>query len=174
VSAADLEQRLQALLDKQEIAELSHKYMRALDRLDRDLMLSVFHPDSTTDYGFFQGSGPDFVDYAQNALKDHISNQHLIGQILIDLEGDIAFGEVYYQAFHRFLIDGVETDLFVAGRYVDRYERRNEIWKFAFRSELVDWVRLDPATGKGMMPGAIWGARGADDLSSQRDRVRAL
>lgn len=173
-AASTSEARLQQLLDKQEIAELSHNYMRALDRLDRDLMLSVFHPDSTTDYGFFKGSGPDFVDYAQNALKDHISNQHMIGQILIDLEGDTAFGEVYYQAFHRFLLDGLETDLFVAGRYVDRYERRDGTWKFAFRSELVDWVRLDPTTGEGMMPGAIWGARGADDLSSQRDRVRTL
>ena len=64
--------------------------------------------------------------------------------------------------------------MFVAGRYVDRYERRDGAWKFAFRSELVDWVRLDPATGEGMMPGALWGARGADDLSSQRDRVRTL
>ncbi len=173
-AAQSSEARVQQLLDKQEIAELSHNYMRALDRLDRELMLSVFHPDATTDYGFFKGSGPDFVDFAQNALKDHISNQHMIGQILIDLEGDIAFGEVYYQAFHRFLVDDVETDLFVAGRYVDRYERRDGAWKFAFRSELVDWVRLDPATGEGMMPGAIWGARGADDLSSQRDRVRAL
>ena len=79
--------QIRELLDKQEIAELSHKYMRALDRLDKELMLSVFHPDATTDYGFFQGSGPDFVDYAQNALKDHISNQHMIGQILIDVEG---------------------------------------------------------------------------------------
>ena len=174
MSASELNERLQGLADKQEIAELSHNYMRGLDRLDRELMLSVFHPDSTTDYGFFKGSGPDFVDYAQNALKDHISNQHMIGQVLIDLEGDTAFGEVYYQAFHRFLIDDVETDLFVAGRYVDRYERRDGAWKFAFRSELVDWVRLDPATGDGMMPGALWGARGADDLSSQRDRVRTL
>ena len=79
MSTSELEQRLQELTDKQEIAELSHNYMRGLDRLDRELMLSVFHPDSTTDYGFFKGSGPDFVDYAQNALKDHISNQHMIG-----------------------------------------------------------------------------------------------
>ena len=138
------EARVQQLLDKQEIAELSHNYMRALDRLDRELMLSVFHPDATTDYGFFKGSGPEFVDYAQNALKDHISNQHMIGQILIDLEGDIAFGEVYYQAFHRFLVDDVETDLFVAGRYVDRYERRDGAWKIAKRNVVIHYFNPIP------------------------------
>ena len=39
----------------------------------------------------------------------------------------------------------VETDLFVSGRYIDRYERRGGVWKIAHRSELVDWVRSEPA-----------------------------
>ena len=35
------------------IQELSGRYMRGLDRLDKDLLGSVFHPDASTDYGFF-------------------------------------------------------------------------------------------------------------------------
>ena len=134
------------VIAKQEITDLVGRYMRGLDRLDRDLLRSTFHDDATTDYGFFQG-GPDaFVEMAYNALQDHLANHHMIGQVNVDIEGHIAFGEVYFQAFHRLVADGEERDLFISGRYVDRYERRDGEWKIAFRSEVNDWSRNDPAT----------------------------
>ena len=71
-------------LAKQEIFELSCRYMRSLDRLDAELRHTVFHDDATVDYGFFKGSAREFVDFAQNALKDHLANHHMLGQALID------------------------------------------------------------------------------------------
>ena len=137
---------VEELLAKQEITDLVGLYMRGLDRLDKPLLRSVFHDDATTDYGFFQG-GPDaFVDMAYNALQDHLANHHMIGQVNIDVEDEVAFGEVYFQAFHRIVTDGEERDLFISGRYVDRYEKRDGSWKIAFRSEVNDWARNDPAT----------------------------
>jgi hypothetical protein len=167
---------MQDVVDKQEIYELSCRYMRSLDRLDPDLQRSVFHTDATVDYGFFKGTGADFVDFAQNALKDHLANHHMIGQALIDLEGDVAFGEVYFQAFHRLVADGVEQDLFISGRYVDRYEKRDGAWKIAFRAEVNDWARTEPDANDFFkaQPNMLLGARGAEDLSSQRDRLRSL
>ena len=135
---------LEDLLAKQEIYELSCNYMRGLDRLDAALMHTVFHDDATVDYGFFQGSGRDFVAFAQNALKDHLANHHMIGQVNIKVDGDQAVGEVYFQAFHKVVQDGEEKDLFISGRYVDRYERRDGIWKISFRSEVNDWARMKP------------------------------
>ena len=134
---------LEDVLAKQEIYELSCNYMRGLDRLDADLMRTVFHDDATVDYGFFQGSGKDFVAFAQNALKDHLANHHMIGQVNIKVDGDRAVGEVYFQAFHRVVEDGEEKDLFISGRYVDRYARRDGVWKISFRSEVNDWARLE-------------------------------
>ncbi len=131
------------MLAKQEIYELSCAYMRALDRLDPELMHTVFHDDATVDYGFFQGTAKDFVDFAQNALKDHLANHHMIGQANIKVSGDQAVGEIYFQAFHKIIGDGEEQDLFISGRYVDRYERRNGSWKMAFRSEVNDWSRTE-------------------------------
>ena len=115
------------VIAKQEITDLVGRYMRGLDRLDRDLLRSTFHDDASTDYGFFQGGPDEFVDMAYNALKDHLANHHMIGQVNIDLEGDTAFGEVYFQAFHRILQDDEERDLFISGRYVDRYEKRGRM-----------------------------------------------
>ncbi|HIF33307.1 MAG TPA: hypothetical protein EYQ75_16880 [Planctomycetaceae bacterium] len=96
---------VEELIAKEEIRDLVGRYMRGLDRLDVELLRSVFHDDATTDYGFFQG-GPDaFVEMAYNALKDHLANHHLIGQTNIDIKGDVAFGEIYFQAFHRIVVN---------------------------------------------------------------------
>jgi len=156
------------LLAKQEIAELSGTYMRGLDRLDAVLLRSVFHDDATTDYGFFQG-GPDaFVAMAMGALRDHAANHHMLGQINIRLAGDaVAFGEVYFQAFHRLTASSKEVDLFIAGRYVDRYEKRGGRWKIAFRAEVNDWARTEPAADSYFQssPKGLRGARAPADLS---------
>ena len=166
---------VEELLAKQEITDLVGRYMRGLDRLDRDLLRSTFHDDATTDYGFFKGSPDDFCDMAMNALKDHLANHHMIGQVLIDVEGDVAVGEVYFQAFHRIVTDGEERDLFISGRYVDRYEKRDGAWKFAFRSEVNDWARNDPATDDyfAATPDSLRGARKPHDAIYQLDALRA-
>ena len=164
---------VEELLAKQEISELSGLYMRGLDRLDAGLLRSVFHDDATTDYGFFQG-GPDaFVEMACNALATHEANHHMIGQVNIELEGDVAFGEVYFQAFHRVEQEGKARDLLISGRYVDRYEKRDGVWKIAFRSEVNDWTRNDPASDDyfKQTPQSLRGGR-LDDAWYQRDALR--
>jgi len=176
MTAEERDRRLDELLSKQEIYERLCDYMRGQDRLDPILHRSVFWDDATTDYGIYKGDADGFVAFAQGALTPHKFNQHLIGQVRIDLEGDVGFGEVYFIAFHRIVHEGEDRDLFVAGRYVDRYERRDGVWKIAFRSELVDWARNDPATDDYIRNSTknLLGARGAADLSSQRDLVRTL
>ena len=164
---------IEELLAKQEITDLVGRYMRGLDRLDKALLRSTFHDDATTDYGFFQGGPDEFVEMAYNALKDHLANHHMIGQVNIDVEGEVAFGEVYFQAFHRIVTDGEERDLFISGRYVDRYEKRDGEWKFAFRSEVNDWARNDPATDDYFQTNTQ-GLRGGrmDDAVYQREALR--
>lgn len=134
--------------DRFAIQDLAALYMRGLDRLDGDLLAAQFWPDTQLEYGIFSGGAAEFAGFCMAALKDHDANQHLIGQHLVDFTGpDEAYGEVYYQAYHRTRDEaGAKRDLFIAGRYVDRYERRGGVWKIAYRSELVDWLRDDPAS----------------------------
>ena len=134
--------------DRFAIIDLAAHYMRGLDRLDGALLEAQFWPEARCEYGVFSGSPADFAAFCMTMLKEHQRNHHFIGQHLIDFTGaDEAYGEVYYQAYHRVFDDsGAPRDLFIAGRYVDRYERRDSTWKIAYRSELVDWVRDDPAT----------------------------
>ena len=166
---------LDELLAWHEIYDRLCDYMRAQDRLDSELHRSVFHDDATTDYGSLKGGADAFVDFAQGLLATHCSNHHMIGQVRIDFEGETAFGEVYFQAFHRIIDDDkADQDLWISGRYVDRYERRAGVWKIAHRSELVDWLRVEPAADAALLTQGGWplGARAPHDLSCDRNGLR--
>ena len=165
--------RLHDAADKIEIMDLSANYMRGLDRLDGELERSVFWDDAFCSYGIYEGGPDGFVEYCQKALVSHASNHHFIGQVNIELDGDEAFGEVYYQAFHRVRnADDEDRDLFISGRYVDRYERREGTWRIAYRSELVDWVREEAAADSWFAGSKmIIGGRKPDDPLYDRDKM---
>jgi len=162
--------------DRFAIIDLAALYMRGLDRLDEALVTAQFWPEARCEYGIFSGGPADFAAFCMAALKDHVRNQHMLGQHLVDFTApDEAFGEVYYQAYHRVLDEaGAPRDLVIAGRYVDRYERRGAIWKIAYRSELVDWLRDDPAADA-MLDAApfIIGARKPADPLYHREAMQA-
>lgn len=175
MSGFDLEAEVRDLAARRDITEAVHNYMRAQDRLLPDLHRSAFHEDGHVDCGVFKGSTDGFVDFAQQFLRDLKASQHLIGQIQIHFDGDdAADGEVYFIAWHRTVEEGEDKDLFVAGRYVDRYEKRDGTWRIAQRHELIDWARTDPVTDSFMsVPGLLLGARGAADLSVSRPWTKA-
>lgn len=167
--------RLQALLDRQDIYDLVCRYCRGVDRLDHDLIRACYWDDASDDRGFFQG-GPDaFAAFAIKASKLSSSTHHLIGNALIEVEGDVAFGEIYLLAQHRTQDKtGAAIDFFVGGRYVDRYERRGGEWRIAHRTELTDWVRSDPVSDGWLQEvvTALRGARGNEDLVMRKDLLR--
>ena len=67
---------------------------------------------------------------------------HLCAAPQIELNGDIAEVETYGFAAGR---EPSQTALF-GGRYLDRFERRNGVWKIARRTYVLDWnVNLNSA-----------------------------
>jgi hypothetical protein len=168
-----MDKKIETLLAKQEIYELSCRYMRGLDRLDRDLLLSVFHEDGWCEYGISNCPPDEFIKFAVNALQGHEANQHMIGNVLIEVEGDEAFGEVYFNAYHKIRGESGFDDVIIAGRYLDRYEKRNGEWKFSYRSERVDWSRSEPTNDPyfDLAPDGLRGSRQDDavyDRSARR------
>lgn len=167
-----MDQALEDLLAKQAIYELSCIYMRGLDRTDAELLHSVFFDDAYCEYGFINSDAKTFIDYAVTALQDHKSNQHMIGNVLIEIDGDEAFGEVYFSAYHKVQSDEGFDDIIIAGRYLDRYEKREGIWKMAYRSERVDWSRTTPTNDPyfEMAPNSLFGSRLDDAVYDKEAR----
>jgi hypothetical protein len=67
---------------------------------------------------------------------------HFVSNVLIELEGDVAWVESYLLAYHR---TAEQTDRLFAGRYVDRCERRDGEWRIARRELVREFLRVDPA-----------------------------
>ena len=106
----DTTNAVQELLDKQAITELSYRYSRACDRMDSDLLTAVYWPDGTDDHGIFKGDAPAYVDWVMGFLSGWISTHHDNNNILIDLNGDVASGEVHWVGYYRYEVEGVVQD----------------------------------------------------------------
>lgn len=140
----ELEARMRELLDKQEIHEVLLRYCRGVDRCDRDLIASCYHPDAVDDHGDWVASGKDAPDHIVKLVKKTLlAGMHFLGNQLIEVEGDVAWSESYFQAFKDFERDGKRYVRVRAARYVDRFERRNGRWKIAERVLTDDWNRVD-------------------------------
>lgn len=164
-----MDEGIAGLLARREIEDCLFRYMRGQDRLDRALQQSAFHDDATVDYGFFTGSGTDFVAFAQDLLATrYVNTQHMIGQMHIVVDGREGHGEIYFLAWHRRTAEQGGDDLLIAGRYLDRYACRDGTWRIAERREVVDWTRTDAASDIWFdrTPQALRGGRGAQDPSA--------
>ncbi len=137
-----MDPRLQELLDRQEIARLLARYAHACDRCDGEAMAAVYWPDSWDDHGRDQASGPDFARLMTGEIIPRTCEtlSHLLGQSLIEIDGDRAGAETYYLAVTRSLgKDGEPRCNQLGGRYVDRLERRGGEWRIEHRTCLRDW-----------------------------------
>ena len=133
-----LEDHVRLLRDRQAILDAITAYCRGIDRLDRELVLSAFHPDAVDDHGMFVGSPQEFVDWAFALHSaEHASHQHSISNHFCELDGDTAHSETYWMVS---TIGRESGNLAIAGgRYLDRFERREGVWRIATRVCVPDW-----------------------------------
>lgn len=134
----NIEAMVRELYDKQKIREAVTRYCRGVDRMDREMFLSAYHPDAVDDHGFFVGGPEDFwrwvSRYHTNAQATH---QHAITNHFCELDGDTAHCETYYLFAGMDAKDG--TLSFGGGRYIDRMEKRDGEWRIAARKCVSEW-----------------------------------
>jgi hypothetical protein len=132
------EATLRELIDRQEIAEVLADYVRGADRIDVELIRSVFHPEATADYGgMFRGTGYGFADFIGSVHPGMDTHHHQLGSIALRLDGDRAATETYVTVHLRFTRpDGTSGLTSSHGRYLDQWERRDGRWRIAARRYL--------------------------------------
>lgn len=154
------------LLARHEIADVILRYARGIDRLDFDLVRSCYHPDAYDDHGSFRGNVDEFISMCEKFLPRWTATQHFMGNMLIEVDGDVARAETYAVAYHRRENeDGTGKDDVFGIRYVDRFEQRDDAWKIAHRVVATEWRRVDPVKGaKGRGEVGVWGRRDGNDV----------
>jgi hypothetical protein len=138
---------IEALLAKQEIYEVVMRYCRAVDRLDMELLRECYHPDAIDHHTAFEGVRDDYIEWVQGPLGKLAGSQHIIANHLVelDLPNDLAWSEAYCNSYHWTEPGGDPRLNFAGGsRYVDRFERRDGVWRIGERWSVREWTRLRP------------------------------
>lgn len=142
--ADSLPAEVQDLLDRQKIQQLMMRYCRGVDRVDRALIASCYHPEGTCEFGSLLLQGGENVGQAiAQAAGGYQLTFHMIGNHLAEIRGDVAAAETYFFSATTVAAESGEKQLRVrAGRYVDRVERREGEWKIRTRVVVEDWCKF--------------------------------
>lgn len=138
------------LEDREAIRGIIAAYAHAIDRRRWDMMAKLFHEDAEFAFGTVAGDWRGFVEQARSIIDPCVATQHQLGQTLITFEdAATAHCETYMTAMHIvppgypatsvFPDKGVNYSAVIAGRYVDRFEKRDGGWRLAKRTGLYDW-----------------------------------
>jgi hypothetical protein len=161
---AALEEQVRYLADRQAIYDCLTSTSRGNDRFDVDLISGAYHEDGIHELGTNQISGKAYGEHANHAhVKIADANLHNVTMHRCEIDGDVAHAESY--VIGLFLDPGGQTSRMLAGRYIDRLERRNGEWKIALRRATVE-VCME---GKAILPNGQM-LPGSGYLRGDRDR----
>jgi SnoaL-like domain len=142
-----MDERLQEMLDHYEIKKTLGEYCQGCDRCDEPRMAGVYGQDSWDDHGAHKAPGPQFArEMIQQILERTQTLYHMLGQSLIQIQGDEAGAETYFLAASRSVDeDGSPMVNQLGGRFVDRLRRENGHWRISHRTVVRDWSISLPA-----------------------------
>lgn len=136
------------LAARQDFRDLNAAYCRGIDRCDEPLLRSIWHPDATVAYGIFDGNALEFSSYITKLNQGLERTFHTVSNQYHKVDGDKAVGESYVIGVATAKVEGKLMDTLIGGRYLDRLERRNGVWKIAHRTYVMDWNMNMPATAE--------------------------
>jgi len=156
----------QELSHRAEIVDALLSYTRGIDRLDKESVISAFHPGAIlNNYGPEPMPIEDFVEYALPSLKQRYSaTQHRVSNIRIEIKEDRALVESYVLAYHVKSSENSKQLHTFNGRYIDTFALRDAHWKISERFLRNDWSKVDDITEE-MAGSSVWvkSRRDADD-----------
>jgi uncharacterized protein (TIGR02246 family) len=136
---AALEQRLQELVDKDEIRELTARYCFAVAEGDSETLVGLFTSDGVFKLRDRVFEGTDGLREIYTGAADGVTPKPFIQNHVIEVDGDRATGRcaVEIRMVHK---DQAYT---AAGHYYDTYRKVDGRWRFAERDfRTYHWVPL--------------------------------
>lgn len=142
-----MNQDLQSLLDRQAISDVIYRYCRGLDRMDKSLSLSCWHPGGTDDHApLYSGTAAGFIEWLWPVHAAMEATRHFVSNITIELEGDRAATESYWYVHLRIPHNDKTYDLVGEGRYLDAFEKIDDTWAIRHRTSVGDMTRVTELT----------------------------
>ena len=158
MTADDLEQLrrdVAYLMDRQAILDCIASHARGHDRHDSQMLTAAYHDDGYDEHGNAINAGPKYAEWI-NPVHAAGSQNHLhnITTHTCEIDGDIAHAESYVLV--TLLDHSGETARFINGRYIDRLEKRDGVWRLAVRRSTVELMIVGDASGLQQFMGEIF------------------
>jgi hypothetical protein len=140
-----MEEQLQVLLDQKACEDVVLRYGRTLDWLDQAGQEECFWPDAEIDYGFFRGTGEEWVPVVMAVEASSVRRWHLSTGIMVQVQGSSAKSECYGLSEGTVEDEqGNLVDTLFGGRYLDELEKRDGQWRISKRTYIADWTHSFP------------------------------
>lgn len=173
---------LASFIDKAKINDVPVRYSRAADRADADLLRTCYHEDAIEDHGgVYKGSAMAYVDMLAPVLPNAGRLSHALSNVCIELNGDVAIAESYITTFSRMKKDGEKFDTLTLARAVDRFEKRDGVWRIAHRRISWEWnmeIPNNESWGRGIIcpdpSKLVRGGKKPDDILYQMRAAAGL
>ncbi|MEP7243710.1 MAG: nuclear transport factor 2 family protein [Gammaproteobacteria bacterium] len=138
-SSEQLQRDVRYLMDRAAILDCVSRHSRGQDRHDMQMLTSAYHPDGYDEHGNVVNEAKNYATWV-NGLHDATFriHSHNITTHNCEIAGDVAHAESY--VLYGLLGKDEKDVWFGGGRYVDRLERRDGVWKIALRRTLIDWM----------------------------------
>ena len=160
---------VEELADREAIRDCLYRYCRGIDRADPELLRSAYWPGAMDYHTGFTGTVEHFTEWAMPRLAAMEQAMHMVGNVLIRIDGDNAAVESYLWSVS--VLPGDEPQqVLTCGRYADRFEKRNDEWRIQERTVVHDWFNQngnigDWSVGPFGMVDLLRGTGGRDDPS---------
>lgn len=128
---------LETLIAEREIARAIHRFARAMDERDWAALDGVLIEEATADMGMGLVSGrAAIVAFMRSFLDDCGPTQHLIGNLLVEVDGERATSRCYVSDMHKGLGEKAQLTFSTLGEYHDSWVRRGGRWWMSHRHKL--------------------------------------
>jgi ketosteroid isomerase-like protein len=143
---SELQRKIDYLMDRQAIHDCIASHARGHDRHDADMITAAYHDDGYDEHGKAINAGPKYAEWI-NPVHAAGSQNHLhnITTQAVEIDGDTAHAESYVLV--TLLNHDGETARFINGRYIDRLEKRDGVWRIAVRRSTVEVMVSADASG---------------------------
>lgn len=141
---------IQLLLDERQIIRGLGLFARILDQKRWNDLQDVLATDLTFNYGLGEEAGIDALERSMRRYLDQCGpTQHLIGSVIVDVEGseggNEATSRAYVQARHQRRDDPLGPIFDTTGEYIDRWQKGDDGWRIVRRDALWFLHAGDPA-----------------------------
>ncbi|WP_349307254.1 nuclear transport factor 2 family protein [Rhodococcus sp. IEGM 1379] len=127
---------LETLLAEREIARAITRFARAMDDREWEELHAILLPDATAELGTGTLHGPAEVEaLIRSFLDDCGPTQHLLGNMLIDVNGTTATSRTYVSDLHLGVGDRAGISFSTLGDYHDRWRRVDGTWRMSHRTK---------------------------------------